>query len=47
MMTVVATLKQQKRHVLAYLVAAHEAALRGEIAPSLLPENDHESQAVA
>ena len=47
MMTVVATLKQQRRHVLAYLVAAHEAALRGEIAPSLLPENDHESQAVA
>jgi transposase len=47
MMTVVATLKQQKRHVLAYLVAAHEAALRGEIAPSLLPENDHESKAVA
>ncbi len=47
MMTVVATLKQQKRNVLAYLVAAHEAALRGETAPSLLPVNDHESQAAA
>jgi transposase len=30
MMTVVATLKQQKRNVLEYLTAAHEAALRGE-----------------
>jgi transposase len=47
MMTVVATLKQQKRHVLAYLVAAHEAALRGEIAPSLLPSSDQQSQAAA
>jgi hypothetical protein len=35
MMTVVATLKQQKRNVLDYLIAAHEAALRGEAAPSL------------
>ncbi len=47
MMTVVATLKQQKRNVLAYLTAVHEAALRGETAPSLLPENDQESQAAA
>jgi len=47
MMTVVATLKQQKRNVLAYLIAAHEAALRGDTAPSLLPENDQESQAAA
>jgi transposase len=47
MMTVVATLKQQKRHVLAYLVAAHKAALRGETAPSLLPEDDQQSQAAA
>ncbi len=47
MMTVVATLKQQKRNVLAYLTAAHEAALRGETAPSLLPENDQKSQAAA
>lgn len=30
MMTVVATLKQQQRNVLAYLTAAHKAALRGE-----------------
>ena len=37
MMTVVATLKQQHRHVLAYVTAACEAALRGEAAPSLLP----------
>ena len=40
MMTVVATLKQQKRNVLEYLTAACEAALRGEAAPSLLPESD-------
>jgi len=37
MMTVVATLKQQHRHVLAYVAAACETALRGEAAPSLLP----------
>jgi transposase len=37
MMTVVATLTQQRRRVLDYLTAACEAALRGEIAPSLLP----------
>jgi transposase len=37
MMTVVATLTQQHRRVLDYLTAACEAALRGEIAPSLLP----------
>ena len=36
-MTVVATLKQQQRNVLEYLTAAHEAALRGEAAPSLIP----------
>ena len=47
MMTVVATLKQQKRNVLDYLTAAHKAALRGESAPSLLPENDQNSQAAA
>lgn len=47
MMTVVATLKQQKRNVLDYLTAAHEAALHGEPAPSLLPENDQKSQAAA
>jgi transposase len=47
MMTVVATLKQQKRSVLAYLTAAHEAALRGEAIPSLLPACEIESQAAA
>lgn len=47
MMTVVATLKQQKREVLAYLTAVHEAALRGEAAPSLLPACEMESQAAA
>ena len=36
MMTVVATLRQQKRNVLDYLTAACEAHLRGEIYPSLL-----------
>ncbi len=47
MMTVVATLKQQKRNVLEYLTAAHEAVLRGEVAPSLLPAEDQNSQAAA
>ena len=47
MMTVVATLKQQQRNVLEYLTAAHEAALRGEAAPSLLPKSDQRSQAAA
>jgi transposase len=47
MMTVVATLKRQQRNVLAYLTAAHEAALRGEAAPSLLPACEMASQAVA
>jgi hypothetical protein len=40
MMTVVATLKRQQRNILEYLTAACEAALRGEAAPSLLPECD-------
>ena len=47
MMTVVTTLKQQQRNVLEYLTAAHEAALRGEAAPSLLPKSDQKSQAAA
>ena len=47
MMTVVATLKQQKRSVLEYLTTACAAALRGEAAPSLLPESDQNSQAAA
>jgi transposase len=34
MMTVVATLKQQHRHVLTYVTAACEAALQREAAPS-------------
>ena len=37
MMTVVATLKQQHRHVLAYLTDACQAAYTGLPAPSLLP----------
>jgi transposase len=40
MMTVVATLKQQHRNPLDYLMAACEAALWGEAAPSLLPADD-------
>jgi transposase len=47
MMTVVATLKQQHRNVLDYLTTAHEAVLRGEAAPSLLPPQEMESQAAA
>jgi transposase len=47
MMTVVATLQQQQRNVLEYLTAACAAALRGEAAPSLLPESDQKSQAAA
>ena len=47
MMTVGATLKQQQRNVLAYLTAAHEAALCGEAAPSLLPACEMEVQAAA
>ena len=47
MMTVVATLQQQQRSVLAYLTAACEAALRGEAAPSLLPASNQKTQAAA
>ena len=47
MMTIVTTLKQQQRHVLAYLTAACEAALWGEAAPSLLPASVQKSQAAA
>src|SRR5437899_3377524 len=46
LVTVVATLQQQQRHVLESLTAACEAALRGEAAPSLLPESDQKAQAV-
>ncbi len=37
MLTVVATLRQQKRHVLEHLTASYDAYLRSESAPSLLP----------
>ena len=47
MMTVVTTLKQQQRNVLAYLTEACEAALRGEAAPSLLPASDQKAQSAA
>jgi len=47
MMTVVATLKQQQRNVLEYLTAAHEAALHGKAAPSLLPACEMASQVAA
>src|SRR5215813_11973505 len=47
MLTVVATLKQQQRSVLEYLTATCEAALRGEAAPSLLPESDQKAHAAA
>ena len=46
-MTVAAMLKQQQRNVLEYLTAAHEAALRGEAAPSLIPARAMASQAAA
>jgi hypothetical protein len=36
-MPVVATLRQQHRHVLAYLTDACQAAYTGEPAPALLP----------
>jgi hypothetical protein len=39
-MTVVATLKQQHCHVLAYVTAACEAALRDAPSPSLRPTAD-------
>jgi transposase len=47
LLTVVATLKPQPRHVLASLPAAHAAALRGEAPPALLPAGAMESQAAA
>lgn len=47
LMTVVATLKQQQRPVLAYLTAAHEAALRGATAPSLLPASAQSAHVAA
>ena len=47
MMTVVATLKHQKRNGLDSLTIAHEAALHGEAAPALLPSCEMPSQAAA
>ena len=50
MMTVVATLRQQHRNVLAYLTQACQAAYTGEPAPSLLParsESHAQQSAVA
>jgi transposase len=47
MMTVVATLKQPQRSVLASLTPACEAALRGEAAPSLLLASVQKSHAAA
>jgi transposase len=44
MMTVVATLKQQHRHILDDLTATCEATLRGEPAPSLLPTPTESAQ---
>lgn len=46
MMTVVTTLRQQKRNVLDYLTAACEAALLGQTPPSLLP-NRHQTASSA
>jgi transposase len=46
MMTVVATLKQQHRNVLAYVTAACEAVLCGQPAPSLLPTPDVLNQGI-
>ena len=37
-LTVTTSLRQQRRHVLSYLIEACEADLRGEDAPSILPE---------
>jgi len=47
MLTVVSTLKQQQRNVLAYLMEACDAALHGEAAPSLLPPHTQQAQAAA
>src|SRR5262249_50661294 len=47
MLTVVSTLKQQQRNILAYLTTACEAALHGAAAPSLLPASAQKAQAAA
>ena len=47
LLTVVSTLKQQQRNILAYLTTACEAALHGAAAPSLLPASAQKAQAAA
>ena len=47
MMTGVATVKQQQRHVWVYLTAACEAVLCGTTPPSLLPAYAQQGQAAA
>lgn len=44
MLTVAATLKQQRRNVVDYLTQACVAALHGDPAPSLLPDSAHSPQ---
>jgi hypothetical protein len=39
--TLVASIKQQHRNVLDYMLVACKAALRGEVPPSLLPTTGH------
>ena len=46
MMTVVATLKQQHRNVLAYMTAVCQAAYTGIPAPSLLPHHTETEEAL-
>jgi len=47
MLTVVSTLKQPQRNVFAYRTTVCEAALRGKVAPSLLPTSHQQVQAAA
>ena len=46
-LTVVTTLRAQKRNVLEYLTDAYAAHLRGEPAPSLLPQESRAMLAAA
>jgi transposase len=47
LLTVVATRRQQERPLLAFLLAAGEAALQGSAAPSLLPASQTDSTLAA
>lgn len=47
LLTVRATLRQQRRNVVEWIVSAHQAALRGANAPSLLPDALPELRAAA